>query len=80
MSVRGIVSEGQLEAFRRAVRRLPKRLQPVPTCVEFERAAEQLGVSPTALRHRMRRRRWGTMRLDGGEVICLSVLEMLRHM
>lgn len=80
MSVRDMGFEGKLEAFRRVVARLPLRLRPTPTCIEFKTAAGSLGISPTALRRRMRRRRWGTLRLDGDEVICLSVLEALRRM
>lgn len=79
MSVRGMVFEGKLEALRKAVGRLPARLRPTPTCMEFRAAAGRLGISRTALRHRLRGRRWGTLRLDGNEVIALSVVEMLRR-
>lgn len=79
MSVRDLAFVGKLAAIRRAVRRLPKRLQPTPTCVAFSEAAQMLGLSQMALRRAVRRRRWRTLKLDGKELLPLATVDMLRR-
>ncbi len=79
MSMRDLVFEKRLGAVRRAVRHLPKHLRPAPTCATLREAAEELGLSQTGLKLALRRRRWRTFRLDGKELVPLSVVEMLRR-